>query len=83
VLLDSLFLKPHGWDLGGMMFGLGLQELGIILVLALVIFGPAKLPQIGSSLGKAIRDFKKGVGDDAPEDATREAKKKISEDLPR
>jgi len=44
------------------MFGLGLQELGIILVLALVIFGPAKLPQIGSSLGKAIRDFKKGVG---------------------
>jgi sec-independent protein translocase protein TatA len=66
-----------------MMFGLGLQELGIILVLALVIFGPAKLPQIGSSLGKAIRDFKKGVGDDAPEDDTREAKKKISEDLPR
>jgi sec-independent protein translocase protein TatA len=52
-------------------------------VLALVIFGPAKLPQIGSSLGKAIRDFKKGVGDDAQEDATREGKKKISEDLPR
>jgi sec-independent protein translocase protein TatA len=64
-----------------MMFGLGLQELGIILVIALVIFGPAKLPQIGSGLGKAIRDFKKGVSDD--EDATREAKKEISEDLPR
>lgn len=63
------------------MFGLGLQELGIILVIALVIFGPAKLPQIGSGLGKAIRDFKKGVSDD--EDATREAKKEISEDLPR
>ena len=51
------------------MFGLGLQELGIILVIALVIFGPAKLPQIGSGLGKAIRDFKKGVSDDDPEDA--------------
>ena len=63
------------------MFGLGLQELGIILVIALVIFGPAKLPQIGSGLGKAIRDFKKGVSDD--EDAIREAKKEISEDLPR
>ena len=63
------------------MFGLRLQELGIILVIALVIFGPAKLPQIGSGLGKAIRDFKKGVSDD--EDATREAKKEISEDLPR
>ena len=42
------------------MFGLGLQELGIILAIALVIFGPAKLPQIGSGLGKAIRDFKNG-----------------------
>jgi sec-independent protein translocase protein TatA len=52
-------------------------------VIALVIFGPAKLPQIGSGLGKAIRDFKKGVSDDALEDATREAKKKNSEDLPR
>ena len=65
------------------MFGLGLQELGIILAIALVIFGPAKLPQIGSGLGKAIRDFKKGVSDDDSEDATREAKKEISEDLSR
>jgi sec-independent protein translocase protein TatA len=41
------------------MFGLGMQELVIILVIALVIFGPTKLPQIGSGLGKAIRDFKR------------------------
>jgi sec-independent protein translocase protein TatA len=34
------------------MFGLGMQELVIILVIALLIFGPAKLPQIGSGLGK-------------------------------
>ena len=60
------------------MFGLGLQELMIILVIALVIFGPTKLPQIGSGLGKAIRDFKKVVSDDDPEDATKEAKKEIS-----
>jgi sec-independent protein translocase protein TatA len=60
------------------MFGLGLQELMIILVIALVIFGPTKLPQIGSGLGKAIRDFKKSVSDDDPEDATKEAKKEIS-----
>jgi len=58
-----------------MMFGLGLQELGIILLIALVIFGPAKLPQIGSGLAKAIRDFRKGVNGDDPEDATKEAKK--------
>ena len=43
------------------MFGLGVPELMVILVIALVIFGPSKLPQIGSGLGKAIRDFKKGV----------------------
>jgi TatA/E family protein of Tat protein translocase len=49
------------------MFGLGFQELIIILVIALVIFGPAKLPQIGSGLGKAIRDFKKAVSGDEPE----------------
>jgi sec-independent protein translocase protein TatA len=65
------------------MFGIGLQEIGVILLIALVIFGPTKLPQIGSGLGKAIRDFKKGVSDDDPEDAIKEAEKTISKDLPR
>jgi sec-independent protein translocase protein TatA len=48
-----------------------------------VIFGPTKLPQIGSGLGKAIRDFKKGVSDDDPEDAIKDTERKISKDLPR
>jgi sec-independent protein translocase protein TatA len=65
------------------MFGLGLQELMIILVIALVIFGPTKLPQIGSGLGKAIRDFRKSVSGDDPEDPTKDATKEISKDLPR
>jgi sec-independent protein translocase protein TatA len=59
------------------MFGLGLQELGIILVIALVIFGPTKLPQIGSGLGKAIRDFRKGVSSDDPEVPPGKARKKL------
>ncbi len=42
------------------MFGIGVPELLIILVVALVIFGPGKLPEIGGALGKGIRDFKKG-----------------------
>ena len=63
------------------MFGIGLQELGVILLIALVIFGPTKLPQIGSGLGKAIRGFKKGITDDDPEDTTKESQK-ISRDLP-
>lgn len=38
-------------------FGIGLPEMGVILVLALLIFGPKKLPEIGSSLGKALKGF--------------------------
>ncbi len=44
------------------MFGkIGFPELILILVIALVVFGPAKLPEIGESLGKSIRQFKKSV----------------------
>jgi sec-independent protein translocase protein TatA len=65
------------------MFGLGLQELLVILVIALVIFGPSKLPQIGSGLGKAIRDFKRGVSSDESEEEANDAKKDSPKDLPR
>ncbi|GBD30456.1 Sec-independent protein translocase protein TatA [bacterium HR32] len=44
-----------------MPFGIGTTELVIILVIALLIFGPSRLAGIGSSLGKAIRDFRKSV----------------------
>ncbi len=54
------------------MFGLGFQELLIILVIALIIFGPGKLPQIGSGLGRAIRDFKKGIGGEDSEEITQQ-----------
>lgn len=67
------------------MFGLGLQELLIILIIALIIFGPTKLPQIGSGLGKAIRDFRKGVKEEEPEGEIHEektAKKEDSRELP-
>lgn len=65
------------------MFGLGVPELMVILVIALVIFGPSKLPQIGSGLGKAIRDFKKGVSSNEDEEPAKESKKEPPEDLPR
>ncbi len=45
------------------MFGLGTQELLIILVLVMIIFGAGKLPQVGASLGKGLRNFKKGMSD--------------------
>jgi len=54
------------------MFGLGLPEVIVVLVIALVVFGPSKLPGLGKSLGEAIRGFKKGLADDSSEE-----KKKI------
>jgi sec-independent protein translocase protein TatA len=65
------------------MFGLGVPELMVILVIALVIFGPSKLPQIGSGLGKAIRDFKKGVTGGDDEETAKDPKKESPKDLPR
>ena len=40
------------------MFGLGVPELVLILIIGLVIFGPGKLPDVGKALGKSIREFK-------------------------
>lgn len=38
-------------------FGIGLPEMALILVISLLVFGPKKLPEIGRSLGKAVRGF--------------------------
>jgi sec-independent protein translocase protein TatA len=45
------------------MFGIGTPELIVILVIALIIFGPKNLPKIGRSLGKSLREFKKATND--------------------
>lgn len=47
------------------MFGFGMPEMIVILVLALVVIGPSKLPQVGQALGSSIRNFKKAsLGED-------------------
>ncbi len=43
------------------MFGLGATELGIILVIVVILFGARRLPEIGSGVGKAIKNFKAGI----------------------
>jgi sec-independent protein translocase protein TatA len=60
------------------MFGLGAPELIVILVVAVLVFGPGKLPEIGSALGKGIKDFKKAIenkGDDAEAQAQQPGEK--------
>jgi sec-independent protein translocase protein TatA len=51
-----------------LMPNIGLPEILIVLIIALVVFGPKKLPELGRSLGKGINEFKDGMtgGDDAP-----------------
>jgi sec-independent protein translocase protein TatA len=46
------------------MFGLGMPELVIILVIVVIIFGAGKLPEIGAGLGKGIKNFKKATTDE-------------------
>jgi sec-independent protein translocase protein TatA len=61
---------------------IGWQELIIILVIVLVIFGPKRLPEVGRSLGKGIKEFKKSTSE-IQEQLTGEAEKpKVSETAP-
>jgi sec-independent protein translocase protein TatA len=60
------------------MFGLGYQELLLILVIVLILFGAQRLPDLARSLGSSVKEFKKGVNE-LQDDTASAAKKKDEE----
>ena len=57
------------------MFGLGYQELLLILVIVLILFGAQRLPDLARSLGSSVKEFKKGVSEVTKDDSASAAKK--------
>lgn len=62
------------------MFGFGIGELLVVLVIVLVIFGAGRLPEVMGSLGKGVQSFKRGLREPPEIDVTPENEKKKGED---
>ena len=67
-----------------MPFGIGATEIIILLIVALLVFGPKRLPEMGRSLGRGMREFKDSISgkDDAVDDARRELAPPTDENEP-
>ena len=55
-------------------------QIGIVVIIALIFIRPKKIPELGSSIGKAIKGFKKGIASDEEIDVTNNAKSEKLED---
>jgi sec-independent protein translocase protein TatA len=55
-----------------MPFNIGPLELIVVLIIALIVFGPKRLPELGRSLGRGIREFRGSIGGDKEDDEDRD-----------
>ena len=62
------------------MFGLGYQELLLILVIVLILFGAQRLPDLAKSLGSSVKEFKKGINEVTKDDASAATQKSEEKD---
>lgn len=65
------------------MFGLGAWELVVVLFVVLIIFGPGRLPDLGTGLGEGIRNFKKGFKDSKALDVSDKDKTSVTVEDPK
>jgi len=65
------------------MFGLGISEIAVILLILVIIFGARRLPELGAGLGKGIKNFKAGIsGKDEIDVTPSEEKEEVTEGRP-
>ncbi len=61
------------------MFNLGMSELVLILVIALVVFGPGKLPEVGKAIGKGIQEFRQATTNPVSEEIVKAESQPLGE----
>ena len=64
----------------GLLGGIGAPELVVILIIVLVLFGPKRLPQLGSSLGKTVKNIREGMESEDAEDDVEDVEYEDDED---